>query len=115
MQFVFALVLAAVFIAIGFVPTDSGSQSILYGSFGGRGLAFIVFTVFAPLGPLHLPPAFWYALYVIVALGYLLLLTLPAYFFFRHRRSWLIALQFFAIAIHAVFAIFVVSSWWHHM
>ena len=114
-QFAFALALAAVFVAIGFVPTGSGSQSILYGSFGGHGLGFIVFTVFAPLGPLQLPPAFWYALYLVVALSYLLLLTLPAYFFFRRRRSWLIGLQLFVIAMHAAFAVFIVTPWWRHL
>ena len=115
MQCGFALLLAAVFVAIGFIPTGSGSQSILYGSFGGHGLAFVVFTVFAPLASLHFPPVFWYALYIIVALGYLLLLTLPAYFYFRRRQSWLIGLQVFTIATHAAFAVFVVAPWWRHM
>jgi hypothetical protein len=115
LQLAFAFALAAVFVAIGFIPTGSGSQCILYGSFGGHGLGFIVFTVFAPLEPLHIPPVFWYALVLIVALSYMLLLTLPAYFFFRRRRSWLIGVQFLAIAFHAAFAVFVVTPWWRHM
>ena len=114
-QFAFALALAAVFVAISFIPAGTGSQSILHGSFSGHFLGFIVFTVFAPLGPLQLPPAFWYALYLVVALGYLLLLTLPTYFYFRRPRSWLVGLQLFAIFIHAALAVFVVTPWWRHL
>ena len=115
LQSAFALALAAVFIAISFIPAGTGSQHILHSSFSGHFLGFIVFTVFAPLGPLQLPPAFWYALYLFVALGYLLLLTLPAYFYFRRRRSWLIGVQLFAIAMHAAIAVFVVTPWWRHL
>lgn len=114
LQSAFALALAVVFIAISFIPTGSGAQSILYGSFSGHFLGYIVITVFAPLGPLQLPPAFWYALYLCIMLGYLLLLTLPAYFYFRCRRSWLISLQLLAIAMHAAVAVFVVTPWWRH-
>jgi hypothetical protein len=114
LQFAFALALAAVFVAVSFIPAGSGSQSILHDSFGGHFLGFIVITVFAQLGPFQLPPAFWYALYLVVTLGYLLLLTLPAYFFFRRRRSWLIGVQLFAIAMHAAIAVFVVTPWWRH-
>ena len=114
-QFAFALALGAVFTAISFLPAGTGSQHILHSSFSGHSLGFIVFTVFAPLGPLQLPPVFWYALYLVVALGHLLLLTLPAYFYFRRRRSWLIGVQLLAIAIHVAIAVFVVTPWWRHL
>jgi hypothetical protein len=114
LQFAFAVALAAVFVSIGFIPAGSGSQSILYDSFSGHFLGYVIITVFARLGPLQLPPAFWYAFYLLFTLGYLLLLTLPTYFYFRCRRSWLISVQLFAIAVHAAIAVFIVTPWWRH-
>jgi len=105
------VVLAAAFIAIGLIHTESDSQFMLYHSFSSHGMVFILYTVFAPLGHLNLPTAFWKVLYYIVALGYMMLLTLPVYFYIRRRRSWLIGLQLVAILIHAVIAVFIITPW----
>jgi len=112
LQFAFALVLAAAFFYIGYIPSAGGSQSDYFNSFGSLALFYMLVPPLELLGRFNPPIVLCYVLAVLIGLSYMLLLTLPAYFSFRRRKSWLISVQIVAIAIHALFGVYVVTPWW---
>jgi hypothetical protein len=113
-----AIIFAVTMFAIGLIPGyEGGGRAIRYQSFGYCSLAFIFIHLFDPGQPLSaipFPSAFPYAPAIIVAVLYSLLVVLPSYFYFRTRRSWLLALQAAFLFGHAAFAVLVVAPFWIH-
>jgi hypothetical protein len=103
-------------LSIGAIPQDGGGAAIRYGPFGGHAVVFIGSYLFHPEGGvlrwLPLPDWLGYAPIILIALLYSLLVTLPLYFYFRTRRSSLLLVQVFALALHSAFALLVVAPFW---
>lgn len=113
-----ALTFAGLMVLVGMVPTDSGRTEIIYQSFGVLAVLRVTEYLFNPyvgILPLFQLPAWGViALFSVMSVLYALAFTLPICFFSRTHRHWLLAVQFFAFALHASFARLVVAPYWIH-
>jgi hypothetical protein len=104
-------------ILIGAIPRDGGGTAILYRSFGQLACFLILIFLFRESGFLGLFPfPVWswlaYGPVLIIAAVYCLVATLSVYFYFRTRRLVFLCVQLTALALHSVFAVFVVAPFW---
>ena len=112
-----ALAFALCMFLISLIPGyEGGGRAIRYQSFGPLCVALIGLYLFDANGGLlrHVPLPEWsgYAVFVLIAALYSLLIVLPLYFYFRRRRAWLLGVQALALIAHAVFALRVVARFW---
>jgi len=112
-----AIAFAFCMFLISLIPgIEGGGRAIRYQSFGPLCVAFIGLYLFesndALLHNFHLPDWSGIGVFILVGAFYSLLIVLPLYFYFRTRRSWLLAVQAFALAAHTAFALRVVARFW---
>jgi hypothetical protein len=111
------LAFAGLMLLIGAIPKGGGGTAIRYESFGTLAVVLVFSFLFREdrfPGIFPLPEGSWLAFgpLIVVATLYCFLVTLPLYFYFRTRRSWLLLAQVVTLAAHSAFAVFVVAPFW---
>ncbi len=112
-----AFIVALILVGIGFIPSGDSSTQFILGSFGRLFILFVSRPLFHVLDPLlsHQPDWLTVALFIVVGVLYILILTLPFYFYFRTRRRFFLVFQALLFAVHCAVAWFVVAPYWIHL